>query len=751
MFRERQIVSLIVLGAGLALLLVAHASAAPRRIPAFPGAEGFGATTPGGRGGRIIEVTNLNASGPGSFRAACKAKGPRIIVFRVSGVIPAGPWIRDPFCTVAGQTAPGDGICLRGNLIIQAHDVIVRHVRARPGDDPFIGRGPESRDGIELSTKNAYNVIVDHCSVSWGIDENMSAIYSPRDFTFQWCIFSEALDDSTHPKGPHSKGMLASRGSTGVTIHHCLLAHNVGRNPLIGCRRDMPSPGFDIRNNVIYNVAPPFSQMLGHPRVNYVANFLKQGTAGTHKGSAAYGIHHNNPYGKTKWGPVQLFVQGNVWPGNADGKRAAWEIIEPVVGGRKRPALGFARLVEPIETPRVATQTAEQAYESVLRYAGCTRPVRDVVDARIVDEVRMGTGRIIDSQREVGGYPLYASLAPPADADHDAMPDAWEQRFGFNPGDPSDGPKDRDGDGYTNVEEFLNGTNPTKPDTGAPMPQTKPRIQAGNESIRGERAREIQAQFLANALKPNATEESATALLKRVKQNGKEVADLLGVRFVKIPAGHFMLRKLKVTLTKPFELSVCEITQAQWQAVMGTKPWSGQIAAKDDPACPATYVSYLDCQEFIRRLNACGSRKYRLPTACEWLHAARGGTDSAFGFGNERKRVPEYAWCRIIRGVPPRRTKAPQPVGQLKANPWGLYNMAGNAREWAHDRCRYWRQDLEAAGGVDFMGSKTGDYRKVCGGHFRFAEWEVHRFTHAWHRPHYRGFGMGFRLQRAAP
>ena len=737
---------------------------APRKpIPAFPGAEGFGATTPGGRRGRIIEVTNLNPSGPGSLKAACGAKGPRIVVFRVSGVIPCNPWISEPFITIAGQTAPGDGICIRGSLVIQAHDVIVRHLRIRPGDHPLIGRGPESRDCLEVSTKKAHNVIVDHCSCSWGIDENVSGYSYPHDVTFQWCITSEALDDSTHPKGPHGKGMLTGGGCAAFSIHHCLFAHNVGRNPLIASRRDTPNPVFDVRNNVIYNRdGATFSQILGHSRVNFVGNYQKHGASPNNRRPGTSAIHWFNPYDKPH-GSARVYLEGNIWPGNPDGKLDPWQALEPVADGKVvRKCRGFAQLKAPAECPPITTETAAAAYENVLEYTGCTRPVRDVVDERVIAEVRAGTGRIVDSQNDVGGYPTYASVPPPADTDHDAMPDAWESRFGFSPKDASDGPEDLDGDGYTNVEEFLNETDPTQPDTGAPTAQRPPTVQKGNDRIRGKAARKIQEQRLAEALKPNATKESAQALLTKVKASGKEVADYLGIRFVNIPAGEFMLREIKVTLTRPYELSACEITQAQWEAVMSTRPWSGRPAAKDDRELPVTYVTYLDCQEFIRRLNAClpvrgtqagGDREYRLPTCCEWLHAARGGTDSPFGFGFENKKevICEYAWCQVLRGPVMRRPKSPQAVAQLKPNPYGLYDMAGNAREWVHDRVRYWRQDLEQSGATDFMGSETGVYHMACGGHFRYYQWEILHNTHAYHRPHYRSFGSGFRLQRAAP
>jgi hypothetical protein len=180
-------------------LLPLFAPAAQRGpLPAFPGAEGFGSTTPGGRGGRVIAVTTLNPSGPGSIQEACQARGPRIVVFRVGGVLQLtrSLEVREPFLTLAGQTAPGDGICLRGaGLSIRTHDVIIRGLRLRVGDDPG-GPDPENRDGIEIAHNKpgeVYNIVVDHCSVSWAIDENVSTWYECRDITFQWCLIAEAL------------------------------------------------------------------------------------------------------------------------------------------------------------------------------------------------------------------------------------------------------------------------------------------------------------------------------------------------------------------------------------------------------------------------------------------------------------------------------------------------------------------------------------------------------------------------------
>ena len=747
---------LVTLTIGLVLLVGAAAAAAQRTrkpIPAFPGAEGFGAATPGGRGGRIIEVTNLNTSGPGSLRAACEAKGPRMVVFRVSGQIKGSVSVKEPFITIAGQTAPGDGICIRnGRFQVSAHDVIIRYLRVRPGDGPF-GPSGENRDCIAVSGPLAkvYNVIVDHCSFSWGIDENVSTWGYPRNVTFQWCITSEALVDSLHPKGPHSMGLLIGKAENTVSIHHSLLAHNHGRNPLLSNYGKQVSV-YDFRNNVIYNYGPNGAGYLaGNSRLSYVGNFIKMGVNGDNR---ARGMYFEGGMNQQR-----IYVKGNVWPGKPEGEVDDWLVVGQTLGPNRTPAPETLRLREPFPVPAVTTASAAQAYESVLKYVGCTRPVRDVVDDRVVAEVRGGTGHMIDGQKDVGGWPTYAATAPPADADHDAMPDAWEKRFGFSPSDPADGPKDLDGDGYTNVEEFLNLTDPTKPDTGAPIAHPPVVVQAGNERIRGENARKFGDARIAAAKKPRWDRAAREAFIKKVKESGKEPAEFLGIKFAKIPAGQYRRGTMTVKLTKAFELSATEITQAQWETVMGTKPWAGEALGKNMPNWPVNYINYHDAYEFISRLNAAGDRRYRLPTSAEWVWAARGRTDSRYGFGKSRWDVPKYAWC-CIKGRDPQgrfirqSRRFPQDVGLLQPNQYGLYDMAGNVAEWVHDWRAYRYYDAKRQGvkeRVDDMGPRTDSVAKLrvhCGGHFRLRASQLLRRPGGNHKPHYRNFDMGFRLRR---
>ena len=246
---------IVIFGFSFALPTGPQISAQPLVVPSFPGAEGFGSTTPGGRGGRVIFVTNLDDAGPGSFRAACDAEGPRIVIFRVSGLITlASPIVvKHPYITIAGQTAPGDGICLRNyTFVIATHDVIVRYLRSRLGD---LSR--QEADSITLAA-GAENVIVDHCSATWSVDEALSLAGNVSKVTVQWCLIAEALNHSKHTKGPHGYGSL-SRANGPVSWHHNLWAHNNARNPRLGDNYGRPPyPTFDVRNNVIYNYGEIF-------------------------------------------------------------------------------------------------------------------------------------------------------------------------------------------------------------------------------------------------------------------------------------------------------------------------------------------------------------------------------------------------------------------------------------------------------------------------------------------------------------
>jgi hypothetical protein len=424
----------------------------PNRAPAFPGAEGFGKYAIGGRGGRIIAVTNLNDSGPGSFREACMAKGPRIVVFRVSGTIglKSEVEIENPYITIAGQTAPGDGICLRDQMVqFKTHEVIIRYLRFRPGDESGVIHDGFSGEGGQA--------IVDHCSVSWGIDETLS-INKAANFTVQWCMVSESLTDSIHKKGKHGYGGLW--GGPGGSWHHNILAHHTSRNPRASGNEQ--SGLMDFRNNVIYNWG--FNSAYGGelwPR-NWVNNYYKSGPA------TSRNVRHRIFIQSDARG--RMFADGNFVFGFPEISRNNWD------GGIDFTEDGDAtqetlRAHEPYTVAPVKTQPAEEAFELVLANAGASK-ARDSVDARILNEIRTGTAKfgatyggggkgIIDSQRDVGGWPKLATAPAPRDSDSDGMPDDWEKSEGLNPQYADDGSLDADGDGYTNVEEYLNSLAPS--------------------------------------------------------------------------------------------------------------------------------------------------------------------------------------------------------------------------------------------------------------------------------------------------
>jgi pectate lyase len=416
------------------------------RRRAFPGAQGYGTATPGGRGGRVIEVTNLKSGGPGSFRAAATAKGRRIIVFRVSGTITLQREvdITNPYVTIAGQTAPGGGITLRadpcndgGVLGVHTHDVVIRYLRLRPGPHPCAGPG-ESSDGIVIYKKGAHHVVVDHCSISWAVDENLSLYDDAHHVTFSWNIISEGLSNSTHEEGEHSKGAhLSGENTYAISFHHNLLAHNNDRNP------QPTNPGrADIRNNVVYNYgenAALTSNSHGRPHFNFVGNRYIPGP------DTDRSEHELDVYGPTDVG-WRFFVRGNIGPHRPSNDLPQARTVSPE---------GRSSMVDrPFATAPVTTTGAGKATRQVLARAGATKPHRDAVDRRVVGDVRDRSGRIIDSPAQVGGWPSLPAQSPPRDSDHDGMPDSWERDRGLRP-NHDDSAGDQDGDGWTNVEEYL--------------------------------------------------------------------------------------------------------------------------------------------------------------------------------------------------------------------------------------------------------------------------------------------------------
>lgn len=416
----------------------------PASVDAFPGALGAGRTALGGRGGAVLRVANLNDSGPGSLRAAIEARGPRTVVFDIGGTITlVTPLrIREPRLTLAGQTAPGGGITLRGQpLLISADDVVVRYIRSRLGDE----QGAET-DAVTID--RGERIILDHVSASWSVDETLSIGSRDRVIdavTVQWSIIAESLNLSTHSKGDHGYGSLV-RGNRGArfTFHHNLWAAHRARMPRPGNYLtpdlDPVGPRFEFANNVFYDWGQ------GHAGYNadkdpatvstyaFVANAYRRGPDST--GAVIF---------EEESSAARAWFEGN----SIDGVVPA-DPWAPVTGD---DAPGY-RLTALPDWAMGATETADQAWISVLAGAGASR-VRDAVDSRIVAGVADGTGRIINSQADVGGWPALAPGQPWADADGDGMPDAWEDAHGLDRA-TADGAADRDGDGYTNLEDWLN-------------------------------------------------------------------------------------------------------------------------------------------------------------------------------------------------------------------------------------------------------------------------------------------------------
>jgi pectate lyase len=446
---------LCALGAATAAPCLAQDSPGPRSQLAFPGAEGFGRFAKGGRGGDVYHVTNLDDDGPGSLRQAiATAHGPRTIVFDLSGTIELKkPLIVDKsLLTIAGQSAPGDGICLKDHTfgIKKASHVIVRYLRARLGDK---NKQPGAPDCI--NTDDVDHVIFDHISASWGIDGNHD-LRRGGNFTLQWSIYAEALNNSLHQKGSHA--MLASfRDLTdSISLHHNLFASSRDRHPTLGgSPRTKADAIADFRNNVIYNVSGATN--LGNCRINVVNNLYRVGP-NTPENSRPLAAKTENA------GALQVFLQGNGFEGQPSLTRDNSRAID---FNRWRNGNYLATSLERVLVPKAfdvggaepKTESAEVAYEKVLQHAGASKR-RDAADERLIDGVRARTNRLINSQDEVGGWPALASQPVPKDSDQDGMPDDWERAHGLDPADPQDGNHDSNGDGYTNLEDYLNGLCP---------------------------------------------------------------------------------------------------------------------------------------------------------------------------------------------------------------------------------------------------------------------------------------------------
>jgi len=422
---------------------------------AFPCAEGPGRSAKGGRGGTVIKVTNLNDSGSGSLRAAVQATGPRTVVFDVSGTITLLSTlnIENPYITIAGQTAPGDGITLKdyGLKVNYGDDVIVRYIRCRPADN--VAFEPDS-----LSVYHANRVMLDHCSASWSVDETLSVSHSD-DTTVQWCMISESLNYSTHSDTPHGYGSLIV-GELGeeVTYHHNLYAHHKTRCPRPENTNGNDKIGwtFDFRNNVIYSwldTNPGYNSDTGTITLsNFIGNYYKN-----RPGDDTTQIYNE------KCVTAKSYVEDN----SLDEYNPAdpWTLWR--FGSLFTEQLKAAyKQSEPFDVVPVATDDPNTAYARVIADVGACLPARDPVDVRIIGDVVIGRGNIIDDEDEVGGWPTLYSLTALADNDSDGMPNYWEEQYsGILDPNISDHSQDADDDGYTNIEEYLNNTDPNGDDS----------------------------------------------------------------------------------------------------------------------------------------------------------------------------------------------------------------------------------------------------------------------------------------------
>lgn len=442
------------------LLLAMFPVFALAQTPAFPGAGGGGMYTTGGRGGKVLYVTSLADDGSaGTLRWALNQSGARTILFKVSGIITLNSRlnITRGDVTIAGQTAPGDGICLRNyEMQISANNVIVRFMRFRLGNEILTNES----DAIWGRYQN--NVIIDHCSMSWSIDE-CASFYSNNNFTLQWCYVTESLNNAGHSKGAHGYGGLW--GGKNASFHHNLIAHHVSRNPRFnGWKRSglsyenpQDEERVDFRNNVIYNWGDNSSyggEALG--KYNIVNNYFKYGPAT--KSSIRYKITQVDKDGSATYAPGHgsYFIKDNYVFGSQSVTDNNWSGVTYASGVTQTAA----RVNEPFTYLPIAEHTAEVAFDKVLTYGGASL-VRDAIDTRISDEVRNGTATftgsvskrpgIIDKPSDVGGWPVYQSASAPVDSDNDGIPDGW--LAAHYPGKNS---TDLNEQGYTYLEVYLN-------------------------------------------------------------------------------------------------------------------------------------------------------------------------------------------------------------------------------------------------------------------------------------------------------
>ena len=435
--------------------------------PAFPGAEGFGSTTPGGRGGAVLTVTTLaDGDEPGTLRNALMTPGPRIVVFAVGGCVTLESDIDASgedlsYLTVAGQTAPGGGICVRDGEVRfdDLHDVVLRHLRLRAGDDGPCQSG-RKQDGLALNAVSDF--IVDHCSVSWGVDENLSITSHPmaeregdaRDITVQWSFVTEGLHDSCNSSGAHSKGLMIAYGATEISVHHNLIAFADDRMPYLPAEGVLPNV-VDLTNNVIHDwirhaahnysyVNVPDTEPNDQGSANWVGNRCIPGLDSAIVPCLSLGAD------------TRVYAEGNIGPVRTGSSQDEWAGVE----WTSAPSDADFRVFSRLDAPEISTWSAEEATDLVLTLGGATLPARDAVDSRIVSAVQAalagdvgGMGGVVDTPPE---DPDLAAGEAGVDTDGDGMPDDWEVDEGLDAADPGDAHMIRAGSAYTALEDYLN-------------------------------------------------------------------------------------------------------------------------------------------------------------------------------------------------------------------------------------------------------------------------------------------------------
>ena len=434
--------------------VVLSLSSVEAQLVAFPGADGYGKFTTGGRGGRVVFVNTLADDGPGSLRDALRQSGARTVVFRTTGTITLESplLITNGDLTIAGQTAPGEGICIRNyNVKIMANNVIVRFLRFRMGDEA-------RQEDDAFCVMGSKDIIIDHCSMSWGTDE-VGSFYDNENFTLQWSVISESLNNSVHSKGAHGYGGIW--GGRKATFHHNLIAHHTSRNPRFNGGRTSGKAEeelVDFRNNIVYNWG--FKCMYGGEmgKQNVVANYFKPGPASLDKEGFL------EPFDKTG----QWYVNGNIVEGSPRVTSDNWQGLTGEFKDEGRVNAPFPFVIAKTDPPTAMVS-------AILQTVGVVYPARDAVDERIVRETKIGTASfgnpsyaknhklsgttttlgIIDSQTEVGGWPELHSAPAPVDTDMDGIPDAWERLKKLNPTDPKDSAA-LTASGYSNLELYLN-------------------------------------------------------------------------------------------------------------------------------------------------------------------------------------------------------------------------------------------------------------------------------------------------------